>query len=163
MKIHFHLRVKHTVQGTCTLYMYTRRYTVQRSHTRTCHRWRNPVRIVGALMSMHAQSGRGSLKLVECTPTLCAVSIIANSMVGHPLESLLVPLTQNIMSTCILTLRTGGCVWAFRRIVLLATKIAPPNKIVWGRLPPLPPRFRRLCMYYGKSFSQFAHALLHKA
>ena len=33
-----------------------------------------------------------------------AVSIIANSMVGHPLESLPVPLTQNIMSTCIIIL-----------------------------------------------------------
>ena len=33
-----------------------------------------------------------------------AVSIIANSMVGHPLESIPVPLTQNIMSTCIIML-----------------------------------------------------------
>ena len=68
--------------------------------------------------------------------------IIAYSMVGHPLESLPVPLTQNIMSTCIIILRTGGCIWAFRRIVPLATKIvwgiAPPSKILWGRLPSLP-------------------------
>ena len=39
-----------------------------------------------------------------------AMPIIANSMVGHPLESLPVVLTQNIMSTCIIILRTGGCV-----------------------------------------------------
>ena len=30
---------------------------------RAIHRWRNPVRIVGAPMSMRAQSGRGSSKL----------------------------------------------------------------------------------------------------
>ena len=70
------------------------------------------------------------------------MSIIAYSMVGHPLVSLPVPLMQNIMSTCIIILRTGGCIWAFRRILPLATKIvwgiASPSKILWRRLPSLP-------------------------
>ena len=61
--------------------------------------------------------------------------IIANSMVDHPLESLPVPLPQNTMSTCII-LQTGGGVWAFRCIVVLATQIlrehGPPNKRMWG-------------------------------
>ena len=104
----------------------------------TLHRWRNPVRIVGALMSMRAQKWarqfetRGYLVEYEYAhfARSAAVSIIPNSMVGHPLESLPVPLTQNIMSTCIIILRTGGCVWAFRRIVPLATKI------LWGHCPP---------------------------
>ena len=59
------------------------------------------------------------------------VSISAYSMVGHPLESLPVPLTQNIMSTCII----------LRTVVPLALcgGVAPPSKILWGRLPSLPP------------------------
>ena len=100
-------------------------------------------------MSMRAQSGRGSSKLagiVEYAHFVrsAAVSIVANSMVGHPLESLPVPLTQNIMSTCIIILQTGGCVWAFCRIVPLATKIlwghCPPKLNIVGALaPPAPP------------------------
>ena len=104
------------------------------------HRWRNPVRIVGAPRTdEHARTKwagqfetRGYLVEYEYAhfARSAAVSIIAHSMVGHSLESLPVPLPQNIMSTCIIILRTGGCVWAFRRIVPLATKI------VWGHCPP---------------------------
>ena len=46
-----------------------------------------------------------------------AVLIIANSMVGHPLESLPVSSPQNTMSSCIIILQTGGGVLTFRRIV----------------------------------------------
>ena len=89
-----------------------------------------------------------------------AVSIIANSMVGHPLESLPVPLTQN-MSTCIIILRTGGIVWAFRRIIPLATKIVwghcPPQVKYCGGAcpPPAPPRFRRLWLCDSVSVAAF--------
>ena len=94
------------------------------------HRWRNPVPDEHARAKWAGQFGF----LVEYNyahfARSAAVAIIANSMVGHPLEFLPVLLTQNIMSTCIIILRTGGCVWAFRRIVPLATKI------VWGHCPP---------------------------
>ena len=59
----------------------------------------------------------------RCSSSCRAAVIITKSMVGHPLESLPVPSLLNTMSTCIIILQTGGSVWAFRRIVLLATQI----------------------------------------
>ena len=81
--------------------------------------------------------------------SLCAQCGCVNHRIfnGRPSlrESIPVPLTQNIMSTCIIILRTGGCIWAFRRIVPLATKIvwgiAPPPQVKYcgGACPPSPP------------------------
>ena len=73
------------------------------------------------------------------------VSIIANSMVGHPLDSLPVPLTQNIMSTCIIILRTGGCVYMsippYRSVSYqnFVGALPPQVKYCGGACPPCPP------------------------
>ena len=59
-----------------------------------------------------------------------AVLIIANSIVGHPLESIPVSLPQNTMSSCVIILQTGGGVLTFRRIAA----VSYPNFV--GALPP---------------------------
>ena len=94
------------------------------------HRWRNPVRITDkhARIKWAGQfETRGYLVEYAHFARSAAVSIIANSMVGHPLESLPVPLTQNIMSTCIIILRYCMGVPPFRSVA---------TKIVWGHCPP---------------------------
>ena len=110
------------------------------------HRWRNPVRIVGELMSMR-WAGQFETRgyLVEYAHFVCsaAVSIIANSIVGHPLETLLVPLTQNIMSTCII-LRTDGCImgvppYRFVSYQNCVGALPPQVKYCGGACPPCPP------------------------
>ena len=91
--------------------------------------------------------------------SLCAQCGCVNHRKFNGRPSLRVPpgsfLTQNMVFTCIIILRTGGCVWAFRRIVPFATKIVwghcPPQVKYCGGAcpppPPPPPRFRRLCCF----------------
>ena len=101
-----------------------------------------PVRIVGAPVSMRTHSGRGNAKLAAESIVYAhfarraAVLIIANSMVGHPLESLPVSSPQNTMSTRIIILQTGSGVLTFRRIVA----VSYPHFV--GALPPPPPQIK---------------------
>ena len=98
-------------------------------------------------MSMRAQSGRGSSKLAGILVEYAhfarstAVSFIVNSLVGHSLESLPVPLPQNIMSTYIIILRTGGCVPLYRSVSYQNCVGALPSQVKYwgGTCPPLPP------------------------
>ena len=143
--------------------MQTRPYIIRNPFTTRLliHRRWNPVRIVGALVSMRTQSGRGNVKLAAESIVYAhfarrvAVLIIANSMVGHPLPSLLA--TEYHVYMYYYTVNRRRCINISVAVsypnFVGALAIAPPppppppNKIVWEHmLPlPLPPWFLRLC------------------
>ena len=126
-------------------------YTIRTTPT---HRRQNPFRLVGAPVSMRTHTVGGvSTHAYARVLSANALAVRALQWYNHsmvrPQQSSPGSDTTVFRIVGSILPRTGSDALAVQCIAPLASKfcggLAPPSKIVWGQMLPLPPRFLRLC------------------